>query len=106
MYSAEPPYPLGGFIYRDNVKPHLEKSIPGARVEITKRHKQGIIEATCTIKDHTYNITITRVSGGYTYRIETPRVWAENDFDYESEDEMHNRNQGKISNAVKKLLTK
>lgn len=33
-------------------------------------------------------------------------VWAENDFDYESEDEMHNRNQGKISNAVKKLLTK
>ena len=46
------------------------------------------------------------MTGGYTYRIETPRVWAENDFDYESEDEMHNRNQGKISNAVKKLLTK
>lgn len=77
-----------------------------ARVEIVGRHKGGSFEAECTIDGDVYGITLTKVTGGYTYRIETPRVWAENDFDYESEDEMHNRNQGKISDAVKKLLTK
>ena len=87
------------------LKTHLQESIPGTRVEITKRHK-GNIDAECTINGDIYRITLTKVPGGYTTRIETPTVWAENDFDYESEDEMHNRNQGKISNAVKKLLTK
>lgn len=101
MYSAEPPYPLGGFIYRDNIKPHLEKSIPGARVEITKRHKQGIIEATCTIKDHTYNITITRVSGGYTCHIKTMTTTG---YETEAEEQTHTTNHNKIINALTQLL--
>lgn len=99
-------YPLNHTIKPATLKTHLQEHIPGAHVEIVGRHKGGSFWAECTIDGDVYGITLAKVTGGYTYRIETPRVWAENDFDYESEDEMHNRNQGKISNAVKKLLTK
>lgn len=99
-------YPLNHTIKPATLKTHLQEQIPGARVEIVGRHKGGGFEAECTIDGDVYGITLTKVTGGYTYRIETPRVWAESDFDYESEDEMHNRNRGKISDAVKKLLTK
>lgn len=99
-------YPLNHTIKPATLKQYVEDLVPGARVEIVGRHKGGSFWAECTIDGDVYGITLTKVTGGYTYRIETPRVWAENDFDYESEDEMHNRNQGKISNAVKKLLTK
>lgn len=101
MYSTEPPYPLGGFIYRDNVKPHLEKSIPGAHVETNKHHKQGIIEATCTINDHTYNITITRVSGGYTCHIKTLTT---GETDTIAEEKTHTTNHNAIINALTQLL--
>lgn len=53
-----------------------------------------------------YRITLTKVTGGYTTRIETPTVWAENDFDYESENKTHSRNWDKINAALKQLLTK
>lgn len=102
MYSAEPPYPLGGFIYRDNVKPHLQKHIPGAHVEIINRHKQGIIEATCTIDGNAYNITITRVSGGYTCHIKTLTTTGETDT--EAEEKTHTTNHNTIINALTQLL--
>lgn len=102
MYSAEPPYPLGTFIYRDSLKPHLQESIPGAHVEIINRHKQGIIEATCTINDQTYNITLTRVSGGYACHIKTLTTTGETDT--EAEEETHTTNHNKIINALTQLL--
>ncbi len=102
MYSAEPPYPLGGFIYRDNVKPHLQKHIPGAHVEIINRHKQGIIEATCTIDGNAYNITITRVSGGYTCCIHT--LTTQTDPDTVTDEKTHTNNHNKIINALTQLL--
>ncbi len=102
MYSAEPPYPLGTFIYRDSVKPHLEKSIPGARVEIINRHKQGIIEATCTINGDMYRITLTKVTGGYTCHIKTLTTTGETDT--EAEEQTHTTNHNKIINALTQLL--
>lgn len=98
-------YPMNHTLTPATLKHHLQELITGAHIEITNRHK-GNTTAECTINGDIYRIILTKVTGGYTYRIETPRVWAENDFDYESEDEMHSRNQDKISNAVKKLLTK
>lgn len=102
MYSTEPPYPLGTFIYRDNLKRHLQESIPDARVEIINRHKQGIIEATCTINGNTYNITITRVSGGYTCCIST--VTTQTDPETVTDEKTHTTNHNTIINALTQLL--
>lgn len=99
-------YPMNHTLAPATLKHHLQESIPGAHVEITKRHKQGIIEAECTINGDIYRITLTKVTGGYTTRITTPTVWAENDFDYESEEQVHSRNWDKINAAIKTLLTK
>lgn len=105
MYSAEPPYPLGRFIYRDNLKPHLEETtIPGARVEITNRHKQGTIEATCTIDGNAYTVTLTRVSGGYTCCIKT--LTTQTDPDTVIDEDTHANNHDTIINALKQLLNK
>ena len=41
-------YPMNHALNPATLKQHLQESIPGARVEITKRHK-GNIEAECTI---------------------------------------------------------
>lgn len=98
-------YPLNHTIKPATLKNHLQERIPGARVEITNRHK-GNIDAECTINGDIYRIILTKVTGGYTTRIEPPNVWAENEFDYESENKTHSRNWGKINTAVKKLLTK
>lgn len=98
-------YPMNHTLNPATLKHHLQEHIPGARVEITKRHK-GNIEAECTINGDMYRITLTKVTGGYTTRITTPTVWAENDFDYESEEQMHSRNRDKINTTVKDLLTK
>lgn len=101
MYSTEPPYPLGGFIYRDNLKRHLQESIPDARVEIINRHKKGIIEATCTIDNNTYTVTLTRVSGGYTCHIKTMTTTG---YETEAEEKTHITNHNKIINAFTQLL--
>lgn len=98
-------YPMNHTLNPSTLKHHLQELIPGARVEITKRHK-GNITAECTIAGDIYRITLTKVTGGYTTRIETPNVWAENDFDYESENKTHSRNRDKINTAIKNLLTK
>lgn len=98
-------YPMNHTLAPATLKHHLQKHIPAAHVEITKRHK-GNIEATCTIAGDIYRITLTKVTGGYTTRIETPTVWAENEFDYESENTTHSRNWDKINAALKDLLTK
>lgn len=98
-------YPMNHALNPATLKQHLQESIPGARVEITKRHK-GNIEAECTIAGDIYRITLTKVTGGYTTRIETPTVWAENEFDYESENTTHSRNWDKINATLKQLLTK
>lgn len=95
-------YPMNHALNPATLKQHLQESIPGARVEITKRHKQGIIEATCTIKDHTYNITITRVSGGYTCHIKTLTTTGETDT--EAEEKTHTTNHNTIINALTQLL--
>lgn len=96
-------YPMNHALKPATLKHHLQEQIPGARVEITKRHK-GNITAECTIAGDIYRITLTKVTGGYTTRIETPNVWAENDFDYESENKTHSRNRDKIINALTQLL--
>lgn len=96
-------YPMNHALNPATLKQHLQESIPGARVEITKRHK-GNIEAECTINGDIYRITLTKVTGGYTTRIETPTVWAENEFDYESENKTHSRNWDKINAALTQLL--
>lgn len=98
-------YPMNHTLAPATLKHHLQQHIPGARVEITKRHK-GNIEAECAIAGDIYRITLTKVPGGYTTRIKTPTVWAENEFDYESENNTHSRNRDKITAAVKTLLTK
>lgn len=98
-------YPLNHTIKPATLKTHLQEQIPGARVEITSRHK-GNITAAIHIAGDIYRITLTKVTGGYTTRIETPTVWAENDFDYESENKTHSRNRDKINAAIKDLLTK
>ena len=96
-------YPMNHTLAPATLKHHLQESIPGARVEITKRHK-GNIEAECTTGGDIYRITLTKVTGGYTTRIETPTVWAENEFDYESENKTHSRNWDKINAALTQLL--
>lgn len=98
-------YPMNHALNPSTLKQHLHNQLPGAGVEITKRHK-GNIEATCTIDGDIYRITLTKVPGGYTTRVETPTVWAENEFDYESENKTHSRNWDKINAALKQLLTK
>lgn len=98
-------YPMNHALKPATLKHHLQEQIPSARVEITSRHK-GNITAECTITGDIYRITLTKVTGGYTTRIETPTVWAENDFDYESENKTHSRNRDKINAAIKDLLTK
>lgn len=98
-------YPMNHALNPAALKHHLQESIPAARAEITKRHK-GNIEATCTIDGDIYRIILTKVTGGYTTRITTPTVWAENEFDYESENKTHSRNRDKINTVVKSLLTK
>lgn len=98
-------YPMNHALAPAALKHHLQESIPAARVEITKRHK-GNIEAECTIAGDIYRIILIKVTGGYTTRIETPTVWAENDFDYESENTTHSRNWDKINAAIKNPLTK
>ena len=98
-------YPMNHALNPATLKQHLQESIPGARVEITKRHN-GNIAAECTIAGDIYRITLTKVTGGYTTRIETPTVWAENEFDYESENTTHSRNWDKINATLKQLLTK
>lgn len=99
-------YPLNHTIKPATLKTHLQELIPGARVEIVGRHKGGSFEAECTIDGDVYGITLTKVTGGYTTCIETPTVWAENEFDYESEEQVHSRNWDKINAALKQLLTK
>ena len=98
-------YPMNHTLKPTTLKHHLQEQIPSAHVEITKRHK-GNITAECTIAGDIYSITLTKVTGGYTTRITTPTVWAENDFDYESENKTHSRNRDKINAAIKDLLTK
>lgn len=98
-------YPMNHALKPATLKQHLQEQIPGARVEITKRHK-GNITTECTIAGDIYRVILTKVTGGYTTRIETPTVWAENDFDYESENKTHSRNRDKINAAIKDLLTK
>lgn len=98
-------YPMNHALNPATLKHHLQELIPSARVEITKRHK-GNIDAECTINGDIYRIILTKVTGGYTTRIETPTVWAENEFDYESENKTHSRNRDKINTALKQLLTK
>lgn len=103
MCPADHPNPFyQTLITHDNIKPHLEKSIPGAHVEIINRHKKGIIEATCTIKDHTYNITLTREPGGYTCHIKTLTTTGETDTI--AEEKTHTTNHNKIINALTQLL--
>lgn len=98
-------YPMNHALNPSTLKHHLQELIPGARVEITNRHK-GNTTAECTINGDIYRITLTKVPGGYTTRIETPTVWTENEFDYESENTTHSRNWDKINAALKQLLTK
>ena len=95
-------YPMNHTLNLSTLKHHLQELIPGARVEIINRHKQGIIEATCTIKDHTYNITITRVSGGYTCHIKTLTTTGE--ADTIAEEKTHTNNHNTIINALTQLL--
>lgn len=105
MYTYPNPNPFYlTIITHENLKQHLQKHIPGARVEIINRHKKGIIEATCTINDHTYNITLTRVSGGYTCHIKTLTTTGETDT--VTDEKTHTNNHNKIINALKQPLTK
>lgn len=98
-------YPMNHTLAPATLKHHLQESIPGARVEITKRYK-GNTTAECTIDGDIYRITLAKVTGGYTYHIETPTIWAENDLDYESENKTHSRNRDKINTTIKNLLAK
>lgn len=101
MYTYPNPNPFYlTIITHENLKPHLQKHIPGAHVEIINRHKKGIIEATCTINDSTYNITLHDAPGGYTCRIKTLTPGTE------TEEETHTNNHNTIINALKQPLTK
>lgn len=101
MCPADHPNPFyQTLITHENLKPHLQKHIPSAHVEIINRHKKGIIEATCTINGDTYQITLTREPGGYTCHIKTLTTGT----DTVAEEKTHTTNHNKIINALTQLL--
>lgn len=93
-------YPLNHTLNPSTLKHHLQELIPGARVEITNRHK-GNTTAECTINGDIYRITLTKVSGGYTCHIKTMTTTG---YETEAEEKTHPTNHNKIINALTQLL--
>lgn len=86
------------------IKPAKAKDVLQAALpKLDARNKSGF---TISLKDgdDKYTVRFTKVTGGYSVTNRAPSIWAENEWDYESEDKAQTRIINHINQAVASLF--
>ena len=96
-------YEINHTIKPSKAKDVLQAALPTLNVSVEERNKSGF---TISLKDgeDKYLARFTKVPGGYSVTNRAPSIWAENEWDYESEDKAQTRIINHINQAVASLF--